>query len=109
MINARNTASLTGLGFGVGGDISFPGGPLSNTRRGRCWLIHSLLWGLNALVRTRVISLLFEVTTLSTLHVHASFSWGTSRMPEVPLGLASCILNRKTIYSQSGKAIFRRL
>lgn len=47
MIKARNTAPFIGLGFGVGGDVSFPGGPLSNIKRGRCWLIHSLSWGQN--------------------------------------------------------------
>lgn len=47
MIKARSAAPLISLGFGVGGDISFPGGQLSSSGRGRCWLIHSLSWGLN--------------------------------------------------------------
>lgn len=46
-IEARRFAPLTGLGFGVGGDISFPGG--HSAKRGRCWLIHSLSWGLSDL------------------------------------------------------------
>lgn len=81
MNKARN-AALIGLGFGVGGDISFPGGPLDNTRRGGCWLIHSRSWGLNDPVRTIVISQLYEVTCPD--HAHASLSPSTL-MVGIPL------------------------
>lgn len=83
MNKARKAAPLIGLGFGVGGDTSFPGSPLSNSRRARYLLVHSLSWGLNDPVRTRVISQLHEVA-LAT-HTHTLFSQGTSMMLGIPL------------------------
>lgn len=61
MTEARNAAPLIGLRFGVAGDISFPGGPLSEARRGRCWLIHHYRGDPLTWVRTSVISQLCEV------------------------------------------------